>query len=40
MQNGDMKIFTNEKGQNLIEFGTQIEYDSFSMENQNVDFIV
>eukprot|EP00347_Sterkiella_histriomuscorum_P003888 403362560 len=40
LQDNDIRIFVNEKGQNLIEFGTQIEYDSFSMENQNVDFIV
>lgn len=39
-KDGDIKVYVNERGLNLIEFPTQIEYDSFSMENQDVEFIV
>lgn len=33
MKDGDIRVYVNERGLNLIEFPTQIEYDSFSMEN-------
>lgn len=33
MIENDIKVLINEKGQQMFEFLTQIEYDSFSMEN-------
>lgn len=35
----DIKVLTNVQGQELFEFTTAIEYDSFSIESQSLGFI-
>ncbi|CDW83302.1 atp adenylyltransferase [Stylonychia lemnae] len=36
----DIKVFTNERQQELLEFQTQIEYDNMSLDLQQISFIV